>query len=305
MFKKGAIMGIYSMSPVHAGSGNEISYIDLPIQREKHTGFPTIWGQSLKGVLRDAYKVVEERDNVSLNVKDIFGPEKGGERMGRISVGDARVLLFPVRSARGLFVYVTSPTVLKRFDSDLKYLNNNEKIDVPDGEDDEIIVESKEGFVGNMDGKAILEDFAFEIKEKNKIKEIFKKINNISPVKLDIERFAVVSDDTFKYFVKNTTEILPRVAIDDDKGTVRAGALWWEEYLPTDTLLYSVILAKDCKNNSTTADAVFNALSKFNEWSYIQIGGNSTVGKGICKIKISPESNSKEDQGGGENDGKH
>ncbi len=43
---------LHAVTSVHAGSGSEIGLVDLPIQREKHTGFPKIESSSLKGALR-------------------------------------------------------------------------------------------------------------------------------------------------------------------------------------------------------------------------------------------------------------
>lgn len=47
-------------TPLHAGSGSDLGIVDLPIQRERHTGFPEIEGSSLKGALREA---IEQKVN--------------------------------------------------------------------------------------------------------------------------------------------------------------------------------------------------------------------------------------------------
>ena len=122
VFEKALILGLYSVTPVHAGSGAELSVIDLPIQRERHTGFPVIWGQSLKGVLRRVYERFDDSQDKE-KTKVIFGPDtdKAHEHAGAISVGDAKVLLFPVRSLKGVFAYVTCPLVLERFESSRSY----------------------------------------------------------------------------------------------------------------------------------------------------------------------------------------
>ena len=43
----------HALSPLHAGTGQGIGVIDLPIAREKATGIPYLPGSSLKGTLRD------------------------------------------------------------------------------------------------------------------------------------------------------------------------------------------------------------------------------------------------------------
>ena len=40
MFKKAKPFFIKTLSSMHVGSGSDLGIIDLPIQREKHTGFP-------------------------------------------------------------------------------------------------------------------------------------------------------------------------------------------------------------------------------------------------------------------------
>jgi len=43
---------LHAITSVHPGSGSEVGLVDLPIQREQHTGFPKIESSSLKGALR-------------------------------------------------------------------------------------------------------------------------------------------------------------------------------------------------------------------------------------------------------------
>ncbi|WP_256201277.1 type III-B CRISPR module RAMP protein Cmr4 [Thermoanaerobacter thermocopriae] len=88
------------------GSGSELGYVDLPIQREKHSGFPKIESSGLKGALRSAFKGDE---SLRENVEHIFGPEDGDLYAGAIGFLDARILLFPIKSARGIFGWITCP----------------------------------------------------------------------------------------------------------------------------------------------------------------------------------------------------
>ena len=52
----------------------------------------------------------------------------------------------------------------------------------------------------------------------------------------------VLSDDDFCDFVTLSTEVIARIKIDPKTGTVKKGALWYEEYLPADSILYSLAL---------------------------------------------------------------
>ncbi|WP_457548466.1 type III-B CRISPR module RAMP protein Cmr4 [Archaeoglobus sp.] len=287
MFEKAVILGLYSVTPVHAGSGAELSVIDLPIQRERHTGYPIIWGQSLKGVLRRAYEKLNDSQN-KRNTEIIFGPptDRAHEHSGAISVGDAKVLLFPVRSLKGVFAYVTCPLVLERFKRDLELAGFSPSINVPTVSEDEAIVAKNSSLL--VEDKVILEDVVLKGNQQEDILKVIGAISNVSPIQIDEGRVAIVHDDIFRNLVTMTTEVVARVKIDAKTGTVQEGALWYEEYLPSDTLLYSVIaIGKPKKeiNGLSTAEDIVEALNIFHG-RFLQVGGNETVGKGFVKLKV-------------------
>ncbi|NJE10067.1 type III-B CRISPR module RAMP protein Cmr4 [Thermococcus sp. MAR1] len=283
------VLGLYSVTPIHPGSGSEISVIDLPIQRERHTGFPVVWGQSLKGALRSAFPG-EDNDPVKIS---IFGPptDRAHEHSGAISVGDAKVLLFPVRSVKGLFAYVTSPFVLKRFAEDLERAGLIEKSQIDlRVEDGKAIVLEKDHFnVIHGSEKVILEDVSLNVEEKQIPKAVLDNIKKLIPRSDLTKRLVIVSDDLFTMFVKTGTEIVTRIRINPNTGTVDEGALWYEEFLPADTLLYSIILVNDPRKKIDNGKNALNA-SKLAEnlksklSGFIQLGGDETVGKGFVKI---------------------
>ena len=120
-----AILGLHAQTSLHPGSGTALGTVDLPVQRERHTLWPTIPGSALKGVLRDAcrdhVKAEHGGDRAKANRENrrltaAFGPptESAAEHAGALSVTDARLLAFPVRSLKGVFAWVTCPAVLER-----------------------------------------------------------------------------------------------------------------------------------------------------------------------------------------------
>lgn len=127
--------GIYTISPLHCGTGQTAGAVDLPVARESHTGLPFVPGSSLKGVARD---VLEKHDEEQ--VEGLFGsapPQPGGSeddddemqsrrhdggatlKAGNLLFTDARLLALPVRSLQRPFLYVTSPLVLLRLEREL------------------------------------------------------------------------------------------------------------------------------------------------------------------------------------------
>jgi len=107
----------------------------------------------------------------------------------------------------------------------------------------------------------------------------------------------ILSDDDFEQFVTNSTEIITRTKIDDQTGTVETGALWTEEYLPQETIFYSIAFSSPIRsenkgllagNNNNTDEEAEKVMSFFEGGlpKVIQIGGNQTLGKGIVRIQI-------------------
>lgn len=52
---KNSIVYIQTITNLHIGSGEGLGVIDMPVQRERITGYPVIPSSSLKGVLREEY----------------------------------------------------------------------------------------------------------------------------------------------------------------------------------------------------------------------------------------------------------
>ncbi len=127
-------------------------------------------------------------------------------------------------------------------------------------------------------------------------KIFFKFLEYINIEGLDKQRVAIVSNDTFRDFVEMSTEVITRVKIGSS-GTVEPGALWTEEYLPAETILYSLVMTTDLfskdkgifedKDNEAQAVMAFIAdvLSGGLD-NTIFIGGNTTIGKGLTKVKF-------------------
>ena len=59
---RGGLLGLYAQTAMHPGSGTALGAVDLPVQRERHTQWPTIAGSALKGILRDASRDQIARD---------------------------------------------------------------------------------------------------------------------------------------------------------------------------------------------------------------------------------------------------
>lgn len=254
MYKESALITFYAETPVHMGAGQSVSYVDLPVQRERHTAFPIFWSSGIKGVIRDTcYRIWRDRDKVNL----IFGPEEDSDFSSCISITDAKILLYPVRSVRGVFAWITCPFVLKRFKDELESAGINEvnkNFEVIDNlhlKDGEAVIPKESISVLEINDKQVaFEEFVFSIKNTSQnISEVVKFIKNLLPktfLTTDIEKhFAIVSDDTFRDFVNYAVEVRTRVRIDQKTGTVKEGALFTEELIPSESVFYSLLFISD------------------------------------------------------------
>jgi len=240
-----------------------------------------------------------------------FGPEDEEAHAGAMTITDARILLFPIKSLKSVFAWITCPMVLERFKRDLEIAEFNvDKIKNIDFSDLKNTVPEKSSlFVSDESDKIVLEEFTFEVKKDNSTTKIAEFLaENIFPnedsyrywvekLKKDL---VILSDDDFTQFVKTSTEVVTRIKIDDVTGTVQSGALWTEEYLPQDTIMYSVVMFTQPRVENDDQKGIFKAdkpeeearlVAEFFEKGLpevIQIGGNQTIGKGFMRVKIYP-----------------
>lgn len=277
---------LHALSPLHAGTGQGIGVIDLPIAREKATNIPYLPGSTIKGVLRDACEETK-RDG-------LFGKAEAG---GSLSFTDARLLLMPVRSLSGVFAWVTSPLLLQRFLRDTQSVSGSDfpkLIPAPaatakqeDAEECLLPAETSELTLEyGQQKQVILEDLVFISKPSPELSAwatalggaIFPNDENWR--QHFIARFCLISDDALSFLLETGTQITARIRLEDQKKTTVQGALWYEEALPAETVLSGLVItsAKDGAN-------AFKALSAITSQT-LQLGGNATVGAGLCKLHI-------------------
>ena len=299
------------LTPMHVGAGEGLRYIDLPIEREAHTDFPLVQSTAIKGAIRTieilkiAKKLDEEEERElrdfaedQLDLKDVdeLGRATLIERLlenikddkfqnapdsiksilndisnlanklgkkdkgGNLTFVDARILFFPVKSLRGIFALVTCPYVLERFRKDTDV--NISLPEVPKSASECIVIENS---ITTVNDQLVLEEFVLTAKTKN----IQIEDQSLSSM-IDLKRVAVVHDDLFSHIVKNYTEVQTHIKVDIEMGTVEGGALWTEEYVPAEAIFYFKIVS-----NNGSFISIPNIL---------QIGGNSSTGKGIVEV---------------------
>lgn len=296
MYSKVAPLFFHAISPIHAGSGSEIGIVDLPIQREKHTGYPKIDSSSLKGAIRATVQEnldsqPEQEDNKS-KIEKVFGgsPKQGDNdaQAGAIAFADARLLLFPVRSLRGVFAWITCPQVLERYNQELSlYKPGAAVLKVPA---ENTVASDRITIQINADLKQVLlEEYAYSVRVDEECSSLAEQLQELVFAGISnhfAERLMVLSDDEFLAFVSLSTEVNARIKINPETGTVQKSALWYEENVPPETVFYSFCFAGKSREKDSTMDetAVMTFMQDPGIFPQVfQLGGNSTLGRGILR----------------------
>ena len=269
------IVYIQTITNLHIGSGTGLGVIDMPVQRERITGYPVIPSSSLKGVLRSRYKNNDENHVFgNRNDKD-ENNEKNNVETGGLCFFDGKLLFYPVRSLKGTYLLITCPSVLKRFERDSKAICKD--IAVPDFKlsSGQIITDNEECVISH--NKVVLEEFPFAKTDGD-----LSGLKNLFPALED--KIAVLSDDDFSYFAKNASEVYARIAIEKETKIVKDGALFYQEFVPAETIFYSMVAVNDSKQSAKNDVKDLGIRAVFPE--YVQLGGNETIGKGLCKTYI-------------------
>lgn len=291
MTNQTALLLLTSETPLHAGAGQSVDGIDLPIQREVHTDWPCVFGSAVKGALRAHAE--QRMEPKSTAITDLFGPDHGGAQerdtshAGALLVGDATLLALPVRSLQSSFKWVTCPQAITRFARTAERLGL--ALTLP-----AISQPAPDKAQGQGDAKLFLEEFRFEQSPDACIGALAKALAPLSGGALDeatlVQRLVVVHDDIFSFLARNATSVQPHIAIDSTSKTVKDGALWFEETLPPETLLYVPLTATASRRKGGALTAA-QVLEQFEQLlpagkNWLQLGGNETAGMGWCRVGI-------------------
>lgn len=259
--------------------------IDAPIQRERHTRIPIVPGSSLKGVLADLF-----RDQLEGTGKDrqrrkdsdlirLFGSDDDKDMFaGALVLGESRVTAFPVRSAKNAFAWVVCPLSLQRLARDrgwplpeLPALADMQAHAVP------ALTHQKE---------MVLEEYVHDIQGDIPpgVMDLLSDLVPDDPLWADLgKHLALVSDEMFQYYVEHTCEVVTRIRINDETGTVDNGALFNQEQLPSECLLTGQLGLRRADDDtplilleSRLGDAA----------NLIQLGGDETIGLSQSSIHL-------------------
>lgn len=317
---RSGLLVLHARTPLHPGTGTALGAVDLPVQRERYTGWPTIAGSALKGVLRDACRerarARYQGDRRAANEQDaeltaVFGPGAISEsraHAGALSVTDARLLAFPVRSLRGVFAWVTCPTAIDRLIQDVQWsgmeLESPPAVNNRPAHSEALVAGGEVVVKSEREDTVVLEEFEFRV--VGTCDGLARWMSqHIATDPLSSQRLSghlvVLNDDDFSHFARYATEVTARIALNYDTKTVSEGALFYQEYLPAETILYSVVIANETRVAPAKGDgenggegdrprqmSAVEVLGYIKEQlpTVLQVGADETVGKGFCAVRL-------------------
>ncbi len=279
------LLYLYAESPVHTGAADSLDVLDLPVQREKATGYPVIWGQSLKGALRQA---ATDTGWDSAVTEAVFGStiehpdEDGGTKAGTLAVGDAQLVAMPVPTLRRTFGWLTSAIALGRLARKYKILGRDTPA-LPD-------VRSGDGAAASRDWigaeREVLGSFLVPLgsaPDANLAAWAGRIADDALGTGEEFRPFAdklrgdllLAGPDIVPDLLAECTEQAVRVQLNAAK-TVQNGP-FYSEYLPAETILAASLTLRGTGDTEQNRAALHGLL----HGQLLQIGGDETLGKGL------------------------
>ncbi len=306
------ILYIFTRTPLHVGAGSSVGAIDQPVVRERHTGFPVIPASSLKGTFADLWNddlLVEESEpgktkKVRVNSAGersdagwLFGSDSDKHAAaGALQFSEAKLLAFPIRSARGSFAWITCPLMLQRAVRD-GVLESAllDKLNEP--EDGKAIFDAGNESKLAIGSEIVLEEYTFGNSPWLGVTQLGEAVRSLfdgDPLWKEVEsRLVVLSNGMMSYFAQNACEVAQHVRINDETGTAEGGALFNQENVPSETLFYSILHAFDERsadkdnNKGRKGGEAFDAFGNKVNGGVFQFGGDASTGLGYCGISVS------------------
>ena len=284
---KPRLFHLHALSALHCGSGQSAGVVDLPIARDRASHLPLVPGSSLRGVLRAEIEATQGAASLAMA---LFGPRniagKEDAHAGALAVGDAHLLLLPVRALAGIVAYITCPFVLKRYAQDL-----TEPPAIPKLAENE--AHHAAGNCNIINNLVVLEDLDLTPRH-NSLSDAWAERIAAAVFAQDPEaqgdlrtRILIVADSIFAFLAETATEIRTRIRIDPKTGVVARGALWYEENLPADSILWGIYALTDSRVKGVEHSAeqlAEHLVSALGTQPLLQLGGKAGVGRGLTRF---------------------
>lgn len=255
---------IQCITNLHVGSGDATyGIIDKLVQRDTVLGYPTIHASSLKGALRERFETLWK--DKEAQVVHIFGRKTAKDadaESGNCNFLNADLIALPVRCSHNQFALTLSSRSIQFVNDKAKMLVGREFLEDP----------TNANKLFTTDNIAASEIFLEDDNIEKANFHIFKKSVFVKDFDSLSKQYAVVDEARFDNYTSNLP-VIARNRLDDNRN------LWYEEIVPHQTVFITYFIP------STTMDTqVFEDFERTLGENLFQIGGNSSVGYGLCKF---------------------
>lgn len=284
------LLYLYAESPVHAGAANSLEVLDLPIQREAVTGYPVIWGQSLKGALRQA---AVDASWDAATIASVFGSPvaAGGDgeesRPGNVTIGDAQLVAMPVPTLRRTFAWITSEIALGRLARKYRTIAYGD-LDVPSVAPDQAVAldDVWAGRRGEVLGPCVVQinhqaAGPFAEWSQRIAEDALPSGPMFAPFTAKLRQdLLLLGSDLVRTLLRECTEQTVRVQLETDRKKVKEGP-FYSEYLPVETILAASLTQRQTGRDPDEVEVEAMDLEQLLDGALLQIGGDETLGKGL------------------------
>lgn len=279
MFTDSVVLTLYFETPLQAPSGSVVGLIDHPVQRERTTQWPVVYAATLEESLRTSFSLAAS----DAAAKSLFGAADDPASKSPLSIGDARLLLFPVRSSVAPFLWVTCPAAVSRLRRDLARTIGIEIPPAPAVKTDEIVT-SKTW----QHGEEALAAEDIVLKPRNGFDA--SKLLELLPAEGNAyEGFArevdgsvgLVADEVFGFLVRTAMEVRLAGGMLGDEAN---GS--YDEAVPADTLFYVPIIGMAQKAKGKKKDQSAMQTFEANLGSHLRVGDGEHVGRGWARTRL-------------------
>ncbi|MGN0287493.1 MAG: type III-B CRISPR module RAMP protein Cmr4 [Atopobiaceae bacterium] len=259
------------LTNLHVGNGaDNFGIIDREVERDFVTGYPTIPSSGLKGAFR---KYFTEAGGAEL-VDRLFGPSSGSgdTRPGSVKFISGQLLFRPVRASKGAYAcyQCTTMTTLRMLARARGEIANDASMQ---GLLADSGPEPKTCYFGEGDGGVEVEGFAAPCADAHE--ELGKCAKGLlSAAAPDAASRKLTSGVVLLGEDDNRAIPLPVIARNQlDNGISKN--LWYEEFVPHDSIFWFAVLGPE-----EDLEAFDNVVAG----KVVQIGGNATIGRGLCLV---------------------
>lgn len=273
MFYKTDLYLLQCLTNLHAGSGDSTyGIVDKEVQKDPIMELPVIHASSMKGAFRELFEFHHNQ-----SIEYIFGSDSKAEgseadskrmKAGQYFFMEARLLFLPVRSNRKPFFFATSTEILQGFVEAQEDFGAGNKNALKEALAPLLTRNPQKGrpvIFSNEAGIVYLDEFEAQLEASIPL--------SLGDWPSDGSNIAIFHHDDLTEVAKR----LPVIARNYLENGI-SGNLWYEEVVPRYTMFYFFVSRPD--DNDAFENQIKDDKIKYK----VQIGGNASVGYGLCKL---------------------